>query len=144
MFSNIAFCSFFFILFFSLALNTKCPGTYHCIVNVFSIAVHIFRNLFRKICPLFGQILVRCLKCSKTSFSPSLIAKRCVAVELSVFYLQNCQQFWLRLYYTLYTKRKHKCVGSNNTKWMTLYIVCTGKKCIIHCSCNNREMARTY
>ena len=39
--------------------------------DVFSIAVHVFRNLFWKICPLFGQILITCLKCSKVSFLPS-------------------------------------------------------------------------
>ena len=36
-----------------------------------SIAVHIFCNLFWKICPLFGQILITCLKCSRASFLPS-------------------------------------------------------------------------
>ena len=38
-------------------------------VNIFSIAVQEFRNLFWKICPLFGQILITCLKCSRASSS---------------------------------------------------------------------------
>ena len=33
-------------------------------VNLFSIAVHVFHNLFWKICPLFGKILITCSKCS--------------------------------------------------------------------------------
>ena len=30
--------------------------------DIFSIAAHVFRNLFLKICPLFGQVLIMCLK----------------------------------------------------------------------------------
>ena len=36
--------------------------------NIFSIAFHVFRNLFWKIYPPFGQILIPCLKCSRASF----------------------------------------------------------------------------
>ena len=36
---------------------------------IFSNAVHIFRTLIWKTCPLFGQIVITCLKCSRTSFS---------------------------------------------------------------------------
>ena len=34
------------------------------------IPVHVFRNLFWKICHLFRQILIACLKCPRASFSP--------------------------------------------------------------------------
>ena len=44
--------------------------------SIFSIAVHGFRNLFWKICPLFGKILITCLKCSRTSFSRSCYSKK--------------------------------------------------------------------
>ena len=64
---------------FYLAATLFCFYPWSCILNVslFSsnfanisiIAVYVFRNLFWKICPLFGQILITCLKCS--SFSPS-------------------------------------------------------------------------
>ena len=63
-----ALCSYVFILFSSLALLPK--HSYES-VDVFSIAAHGFPNLFIKICPLFGQILITCLKCSKASFSLS-------------------------------------------------------------------------
>ena len=39
-------------------------------INIFSIVVHVFPNLFWKICPLFGHILLTCLKCSRSSFFP--------------------------------------------------------------------------
>ena len=38
--------------------------------DVFSIAVHVFCNIFLKICPLFGKILMICFKSSWTSFLP--------------------------------------------------------------------------
>ena len=37
--------------------------------DVFSIATHVLCDLFLKICPLFGKILITCLKCSRVSFS---------------------------------------------------------------------------
>ena len=37
--------------------------------DVFGITAHVFRSLFLKTCPLFGQILITCVKCS--CFSPS-------------------------------------------------------------------------
>ena len=41
------------------------------VLDIFSITVHVFRNLFWKICRLFGQILITCLKCSRAPFSLS-------------------------------------------------------------------------
>ena len=38
-------------------------------LDVFSIAAQVFSILLLKICPLFGQILITCLKCSRASFS---------------------------------------------------------------------------
>ena len=73
---NIAFRFYVLFYFFSMALHTKCPSIYRWIVYIFSIAFHVVRNLFWKICPLFGQILVKCLKCSRTSFSPSSYSKK--------------------------------------------------------------------
>ena len=49
----------------------KRPSIWHHTANIFSIAVHLFRNLFSKICHLFEQILITCLKCFGVSFSPS-------------------------------------------------------------------------
>ena len=53
-----------FLLFnpwhYMLNVSTSATRT----VNIFSIAVHKFPNYFEK-CPLFGQILITCLKCSK-------------------------------------------------------------------------------
>ena len=61
---NHSFCSF------SLALNPKAIDKWSDFTNVSSIATQVFRNLFWKICPLFGQILITCLKCSRASFLP--------------------------------------------------------------------------
>ena len=44
--------------------------------SAFSIAVQVFRNSFLKICPLFGQILITCMKCSRASFSPSFCSEK--------------------------------------------------------------------
>ena len=72
----IAFFSSVFILLFSLVLHTKCPCWRLWTADPFSNAVHIFRNLFWKICPLFGKILITCLKCSRASFSPSSYSEK--------------------------------------------------------------------
>ena len=53
-------------------------------VNIFSIAVHVFHNFFRKICPLSEQILITCLKCSRASFLFSSYSKKA-----------HCGQSWL-------------------------------------------------
>ena len=45
-------------------------------LDVFSIAAQVFSNLFFKICPLFGQILITCLKCSRASFPLSSYSKK--------------------------------------------------------------------
>ena len=58
-------------LFLCLTLHSKTTNRKFDCSYIFSIAVHVFRNLFLKICPLFGQILIACLKCSRASFSPS-------------------------------------------------------------------------
>ena len=84
---SVAFYSYIFILFLPLTLRTKhhvflfCVYPWPYILNiwtsssdcadVFSIAIHMFSNLFSKICSLFGQILIAYLKCSKTFFLPS-------------------------------------------------------------------------
>ena len=62
-----------FILFLYLALLTKHSREP---VDVFSITAHIFLNLFIKICPLFEQIFITCLKCSRASFSLSSCSKK--------------------------------------------------------------------
>ena len=41
-------------------------------VNIFSIVAHVFRNLFWKICPLFGKILITCLKSCKATYSKKM------------------------------------------------------------------------
>ena len=45
-------------------------------VNIFNITVHTFCNLFWKIWPLFGQVLIACLKCSRASFLTSSYSKK--------------------------------------------------------------------
>ena len=65
--------SYVFILFLSLALLTKHSRDP---VDVFSIAAHVFPNLFIKIWPLFGQILITCLKCSRASSSISSCSEK--------------------------------------------------------------------
>ena len=68
-------CMFLF-LFLSLVLPTKCIYFQTESADVFSIASHVFRNLFLKMCPLFGQIWITCLKCSRASFSPSSYSEK--------------------------------------------------------------------
>ena len=60
---------FYFV--FTLVLTSG-----HTPADVFSIVVQIFRRLFWKICPLFGQILIKCLKCSRALFSPSSCSEK--------------------------------------------------------------------
>ena len=43
----------------------------HETADVCSIAAHVFIDLLLKIYPLFGQILITCMKSSRSSFSPS-------------------------------------------------------------------------
>ena len=70
---RLALCSHFFILVLFLAPSYILSIKIYRLegADFFSIAVHVFRNLFLKICPLFGQTLITCLKCSRASFSPS-------------------------------------------------------------------------
>ena len=44
--------------------------------DIFINAVHVFRNLFWRICRLFEQILITCLKCSRASFSSSSYSEK--------------------------------------------------------------------
>ena len=48
----------------------------HDNADLFSNAVQVFRNLFWKMCPLFGQILITCLKCSRAFFAPSCYSEK--------------------------------------------------------------------
>ena len=70
------FARMFSFLFLSLALHTKRVNLYPETAGVFSIAAQVFRNFFLKICPLFGQILITCLKCSRASFLPSSCSEK--------------------------------------------------------------------
>ena len=69
----IGFCSyiFLFVCFYPWPYILNVQTSSRKIVDIFSIAVHVLGNLFWKICPLFGQILITCLKCSRASFSTS-------------------------------------------------------------------------
>ena len=97
----IAFCSYFviFILFLSLTLHAEHVTPIGKGDAVFSIPVHVFGDLFWKICFLFGQILMTCLKCSRTSFLPfSYCEKLCWGRGLGRKKLNNgqwWQHFWL-------------------------------------------------
>ena len=68
------------------------------LINFFSMSVHIFRNLFRNIYPLFWQILITCFRCSRAFFWILLIAKRGAGDELDA----KCHQVYyigaLRIY----------------------------------------------
>ena len=68
-YAYIVFWSYLFILFFSLALHTKCT-------NLLPQHVPSFRIWLWKIFSLFGQILITCLKCSRTSFLPSSYSEK--------------------------------------------------------------------
>ena len=70
-----------------------------CKSAVFHMAVYVFCNLFWKICPLFGQVLITCLKCSRLLFvfRLLLIAKRCAGVEVDLWWKENLvkyKKFW--------------------------------------------------
>ena len=54
-----------------MALFSVLPSTYSVIYS-------------EKICPLFGQISITCLKCSRTLFCLPLIAKRCAGDEVGL------------------------------------------------------------
>ena len=54
--------------FLPLVLLTKLTNFSRESVDVFSSAVQVFPNLFSKIFPLFEQILITYLKCSRASF----------------------------------------------------------------------------
>ena len=53
-----------------MALHTKHPAM---LLRNF---VYVFHNLFWKICPLFGQILISCLKCSEAFFWSSSYSEK--------------------------------------------------------------------
>lgn len=58
-------------------------------VVIFIIAVLVCRNLFWELCPLFGKILVTCLKCSKVFFVFLLQRKNALGSRLSCEYRDN-------------------------------------------------------
>ena len=51
------------------------------------VAGHVFLNLFLKICPLFGQILITCMKCSRVSFSSSCYNEKMHCRQVCVTFL---------------------------------------------------------
>ena len=65
-----------FILFLSLASLTKLRNSYPWTVDVFSSSALVCANLYLKICPLLGQILITCLNCFSTSFLLSSYDKK--------------------------------------------------------------------
>ena len=44
--------------------------------DAFNITAHVFYSLFLRICPLFGQTLITCVKCSRASFSHSSCSEK--------------------------------------------------------------------
>ena len=58
-------------------------------VVIFIIAVLVCRNLFWELCPLFGKILVTCLKCSRVFFVFLLQRKNALGSRLSCEYRDN-------------------------------------------------------
>ena len=65
-----------FILFYpwTYILNVKISSRESA--NIFSVSVYVFRDLFWQICPLFVQVLIKCLKCSRASSSLSSYSKK--------------------------------------------------------------------
>ena len=74
-----------------MSLNCFCPWPYipnaltkfSDSADIFSNAVHAFHTLFWKICPLFWQLLITCLKCSRCLFCLPLKAKWCAGDEVA-------------------------------------------------------------
>ena len=64
------------------------PNVWTCIrknADNFSIAINVFCNLFWKICPLFGQILITVWSVAGPPFCLPLIAKKWAGNEVSVW-----------------------------------------------------------
>ena len=64
------------MLFLFLTLHTKYLEYMLWQWNISSNVVYVFRNLFWKICPLSGQILIKFLRCSRVSFLPSSYSEK--------------------------------------------------------------------
>ena len=84
----IAFCLYVLILFLTIALHTKHPSMQYHIINIFNIVVHEFCNLFYKIWPLFGQILIMCLKFFWSFFASFFQQKHVLGMRLQHVLLQ--------------------------------------------------------
>ena len=73
-----AFYSRIFIFFYLWPYILNVQTSIHDSADIFRVTVHVFHNLFWKIGPLFGQILITCLKFSRTSFSPNSYSEKMV------------------------------------------------------------------
>ena len=112
-----------YIIFCSLFLFCSCPWPYALNVqsssckgtDVFSVADQVFRNLFWKICPLFRQILITFLKCSRASFLLSSYGEKMNSGDfgdLGDFTLFSSAEIFWKLY--LSTKWPHQVIRWNN------------------------------
>ena len=93
-----------FYFFLSLALHPNLSKNKP--VDNLSISGHVLRNLFRKICSLFRQILITFLKCSRASFSLSSFSKKMRWDEVGKYFFKgvshNAFQSWmLQMFITL-------------------------------------------
>ena len=64
---------FYFYSWFYILSEQIFSGTS---VSMSSVTTHVLHNSFWKIRPLFGQILITCLKCSRASFLPSFYCRK--------------------------------------------------------------------
>ena len=53
--------------------------------NIFSVSVYVFRDLFWQICPLFVQVLIKCLKFPGPLLHFPLIAKSYAVNEVEIY-----------------------------------------------------------
>ena len=73
---SLRFAPMFFFCFYPWPYLLNIQTFSHEPIAVFIIAGQVFPNLFLKICPLFGQILITCMKCSRASFSLSSYSEK--------------------------------------------------------------------
>ena len=74
--ANIVFCSYVLYCFYPWPYILNVQIWSHKTIDIFSVAIDVFLNLFWKICPLFMQILITCLKCFRASFFAFLLQRK--------------------------------------------------------------------
>ena len=81
--------------------------------DVFSETAHVFCNLFWKICPLFGQILITCLKCFRAFFSPFFYSKKIAQQVQFEFFSFSLHQVFEKIRKYHHRWRSEKSTNTN-------------------------------